>query len=103
VQHFERAEIDAVRDAAKAQFTIKTKNIARLLLTDTTDAKKITIDGETLDVKPAGSLLLVKEAGHWQLGDLAAATGLRKTHGLQGPIDDAFMDAFLCVTPTGQA
>ena len=27
--------------------------------------------------------------------------GLRKTHGLQGPIDDAFMDSFLCVAPSG--
>ncbi len=27
--------------------------------------------------------------------------GLRKVHGLQGPIDDAFMDSFLMVSPTG--
>lgn len=30
-------------------------------------------------------------------------TGLRKTHGLQGPIDDAFMESFLCVQPSGPA
>ena len=29
--------------------------------------------------------------------------GLRKRHGLQGPIDDAFMDSFLFVRPTGTA
>ncbi len=28
--------------------------------------------------------------------------GLRKKHGLQGPIDDAFMDSFIFVRPTGQ-
>jgi hypothetical protein len=28
--------------------------------------------------------------------------GLRKKHGLQGPVDDAFMDAFLFVRPTGK-
>ena len=28
---------------------------------------------------------------------------LRKRHGLQGPIDDAFLDSFLCVRPTGRA
>ena len=28
---------------------------------------------------------------------------LRKRHGLQGPIDDAFMDSFLIVKPTGKA
>ena len=31
------------------------------------------------------------------------ADGLRKKHGLQGPIDDAFMDSFIFVRPTGQA
>jgi hypothetical protein len=30
-------------------------------------------------------------------------TTLRKRHGLQGPIDDAFMDRFLMVRPTGKA
>jgi hypothetical protein len=30
-------------------------------------------------------------------------TGLSKRHGLQGPIDDAFMDSFLMVRPTGTA
>ena len=29
--------------------------------------------------------------------------GLRKRHGLQGPIDDAFMDSFIFVRPTGEA
>ena len=33
------------------------------------------------------------------MGDEGA---LRKRHGLQGPIDDAFMDSFLMVTPTGK-
>ena len=28
---------------------------------------------------------------------------LRKRHGLQGPIDDAFMDRFVMVRPTGAA
>ena len=31
----------------------------------------------------------------------ALGAGLRKQHGLQGPIDDAFMDSFVFVTPTG--
>ena len=29
------------------------------------------------------------------------AEGLRKRHGLQGPVDDAFVESFLCVRPTG--
>lgn len=30
-------------------------------------------------------------------------SGLRKKHGLQGPVDDAFMDSFVFVRPTGKA
>ncbi len=45
---------------------------------------------------------LVKTNGTWRVGELPAS-GLRKAHGLQGPIDDAFMDAFLFVRPTGKA
>ncbi|MDB5172516.1 MAG: alpha/beta hydrolase: peptidase or carbohydrate esterase, partial [Phycisphaerales bacterium] len=42
----------------------------------------------------------------WTPSDAAGAAGpsnkLRKRHGLQGPIDDAFMDRFLIVRPTGR-
>lgn len=38
--------------------------------------------------------------GVWTTGPDVSA-GLRKRHGLQGPIDDAFMDSFLMVMPTG--
>ena len=38
--------------------------------------------------------------GVWRTGpDLSG--GLRKRHGLQGPIDDAFMDSFMMVMPSG--
>jgi hypothetical protein len=36
---------------------------------------------------------------YWQIGGLPEE-GLRKRHGLQGPIDDAFMDPFLFVRPS---
>ena len=101
-QQFNRAEVDAQRDATKANFTIKTRNISRLLLTDTAAAKTVAIDGDTLKVKPAASLLLVRTGDHWQTANPAKNAGLRKEHNLQGPINDAFMDAFLCVTPTGK-
>ena len=38
----------------------------------------------------------------WQVG-VSDEPGLHKRHGLQGPIDDAFMDSFIVVRPTGQA
>ncbi len=103
-QHFERADVDAQRDATKATYTVKTTNVSRLILTDTATAQKISIDGDTLNVKSAASLLLVRNAGgHWQTATATADTGLRKQHNLQGPITDAFFDSFLCVSPTGQA
>jgi hypothetical protein len=40
--------------------------------------------------------------GKWQAVDSADDGTLRKRHGLQGPIDDAFMDSFLMVKPTGK-
>ena len=42
-----------------------------------------------------------KVDGHWQPVDSDDDGTLRKRHGLQGPIDDAFMDSFLMVRPTG--
>ena len=41
-----------------------------------------------------------RKNGVWQTGP-EAGDGLRKRHGLQGPIDDAFMDSFLMVLPSG--
>jgi hypothetical protein len=99
--NFDRAYVDAQRDAAKSSFTITTTNVSSLQLGDVLAAKSISIDGDTLAVKPAANILLVKDGGHWQ-DSSAPRKGLRKQHGLQGPVNDAFMDAFLCVAPSGQ-
>ncbi len=40
--------------------------------------------------------------GKWRQVDSPDDDTLAKRHGLQGPIDDAFMDRFLMVRPTGQ-
>jgi hypothetical protein len=39
----------------------------------------------------------------WMVVDSPSAASLAKKHGLQGPIDDAFLDSFLFVQPTGKA
>jgi hypothetical protein len=47
----------------------------------------------------------VKDGRRWKRVDAALrvpGSALSKRHGLQGPIDDAFMDSFLFVTPTGK-
>ncbi|MFN0021850.1 MAG: prolyl oligopeptidase family serine peptidase [Pirellulaceae bacterium] len=43
-----------------------------------------------------------KTDGKWKLGPRPSDGGLRKKHGLQGPIDDAFLDSFIFVRPTGK-
>jgi len=42
------------------------------------------------------------EDNFWKLGT-RPQVGLAKKHGLQGPIDDAFMDSFIVVEPSGAA
>lgn len=43
---------------------------------------------------------LLRDGAVWKVGQFPAGD-IRKRHGLQGPIDDAFMDSFLFVRPTG--
>jgi hypothetical protein len=42
-----------------------------------------------------------KSGGRWEAAEHSGDAGLRKRHGLQGPIDDAFLDSFIMVRPTG--
>lgn len=43
-----------------------------------------------------------KNEGGWELVESPESEGLRKHHGLQGPIDDAFMSRFVMVLPSGE-
>ena len=93
---YERGEVDATRGDDGKHYTVTTKNINGI--TFEAPGGTFTIDGQTL--KGEGNRSFVKTDGKWTR-TTAAPTGLRKIHGLQGPVDDAFMDAFLCVRPTG--
>jgi dienelactone hydrolase len=59
------------------------------------------VEGPGLMSDRSWTVHLRKEADTWKLLDKADDGTLRKRHGLQGPIDDAFMDSFLIVRPTG--
>ena len=100
-KHYERAEINAQRSDDGAHYDIATKNLSRLVLRETGHAAAINIDGQKLNVKSAPEITLEKSAGNWRQADASQTSGLRKTHGLQGPIDDAFLEPFLVVRPTG--
>jgi len=102
-QHYERADIDAQRADGGKTFDIKTHNIARLTLEETDHAREARIDGQTVKLKAAPANTLQKTAGTWKLDPGRRLAGLHKTHALQGPIDDAFIDPFLLVRPTGAA
>ncbi|HQR41543.1 MAG TPA: hypothetical protein PLX97_02640, partial [Gemmatales bacterium] len=66
----------------------------------------IVLDGDELQLPGslsdnASTYHFRKEAGKWKLVDTLDDGKLRKKPGLQGPIDDAFMDSFLIVKPSG--
>jgi dienelactone hydrolase len=66
----------------------------------------VKIDGDPITLPPVSrdkslNAGLVRTGSAWKSGELPSA-GLRKAHGLQGPIDDAFMDTFVIVRPTGK-
>jgi pimeloyl-ACP methyl ester carboxylesterase len=89
-KHYERAEVDARREGGGS--TIVTRNVARIRI-DGPGA--VSLDGQGF----ASAGVFAKVNGKWEAG--RAAEGLRKRHGLQGPVDDAFVESFLCVRPTG--
>ena len=95
--HYERADVDAHLDGDL--LTVKTSNVSRLNLSCPRQPKTVDIDGQKMPY----SMALEKTNGKWGGSGSHAGlhAGLQKTHALQGPIDDAFMDSFLCVRPTG--
>lgn len=93
--------------------TIFTKNVAALSV-DRNVGASVVIDGDELPCRTAADGLLpdvfyrMSTDGWEVLGyeDSRSFSGnpdLHKRHNLQGPIDDAFMDSFLCVVGSGKA
>ena len=90
-------------------WSLTTKNVARLqidLAHATSPRGKVTIDGQSIDLsqlKPTNDkrLLMTKADNRWQPASQWPV--IRKQPRLSGPIDDAFIDPFLVVMPSGQA
>jgi len=117
-EHWNDSRVDTAA-GEPGRIRVTTTNVAALRLRSPwrempnfTEQTVIDIDGQTVRL-PAGhrgnSVQLVCREGRWQVAqdDLTAAPKpgepLRKRPGLQGPIDDAFFDAFLVVLPSGKA
>ncbi|HEY1376917.1 MAG TPA: hypothetical protein VGF55_08985 [Gemmataceae bacterium] len=112
-RHYELARVDA-RLTAKG-FAAETRNVRKLHLMLPLqrfgwDRHTVEIDGDVLTVTGPKELLeLARVNGHWasppppagQHGQSGEGRRVEKRHGLQGPIDDAFTDAFVCVRGTG--
>jgi pimeloyl-ACP methyl ester carboxylesterase len=111
-RHWEPTRVTADFDPTRAQIDLATKNIGELSLTfpagswpsDLRKTPRLRIDGTSLDGPLPKSdrswqCRLRFAGGVWQVAE-SLPTGMRKQHGLQGPIDDAFMDSFVFVRPT---
>jgi len=114
-EHWTRAAVNA-SIAGSSQIAAKTVNVTDLTFAmDAGDCPlklaepvSITIDGQELKDAPrplsdrSWLVHLHRDGEAWKIGS-RTADGLRKLHDLQGPIDDALLNAFIFVRPTGQA
>ncbi len=113
-QHWKRARVSASILAGNT-VRVDAENVAALSLAmpsglapfDPREAVKVILNGKELAGPKPGSdrsweAKFNLADGRWLAGSLPENT-LRKRHALQGPIDDAFMQSFLVVRPTGKS
>lgn len=111
-KHWDRARVTAI---VQDDHTVKatTANVSALsfemapgaALLNPSAKVSVILDGQAVSVPGAltdGSWTahFAKAGGRW-VATVDDGKSLRKQHDLQGPIDDAFMDSFLMVRPTG--
>lgn len=111
-EHWTPANVSA--QIGDSQITIATENVRRIRLNFESGQWPgnpwgpigVLIDGQTLQ----GPLVRSDRSWTWELQQVDGVWGvagpdhsLRKRPGMQGPIDDAFMDSFLFVLPSGSS
>ncbi|HEX8312540.1 MAG TPA: prolyl oligopeptidase family serine peptidase [Chthoniobacteraceae bacterium] len=110
-RHWTRADIDA-QLVDEGTFRIQTKNVSAFTIAlptapaplDKTHPPRVVIDEEELVGPPVTDYWTAhfqKVGGKWSVVRTAQEVGLRKRLGMTGPIDDAFLDRFVFVRPTG--
>lgn len=102
-QHWKDGRIDASRDGGSVE--VNTKNIASLTISPGgSPLKSVTVDGRTLaNPLPELPIRLYKEGGDWHTLGSGDRLPHRKVPGLQGPIDDVFLEPFMLVLPTAKS
>jgi hypothetical protein len=112
-EHWSRARVDA-EITGDSEISLTTSGVTAVSLDFGSGgcpldlARKVTvaIDGQKVTI-PAPfsdrslSAHFRKSGAQWTAVAAAEPPGLHKIHGLQGPIDDAFLSSFLFVSPTG--
>jgi hypothetical protein len=115
-EHWQRARVDA-EIVDRHTVKIKTENVTALTLSmppgycplDPVGRPRLLLDDQE---RPAAPVLSDRswmvycrkgKSGTWSVVTSAIEGNLAKRHGLQGPIDDAFMESFVMVRPTGKA
>jgi hypothetical protein len=112
-EHWERASVDAeIADPSTIKAT--TKNVSALTFSmnagqcplDNTRKPKVVLDGTEIEAPAVLSdrswtAHFRKSGNRWTAAASLDDGTLRKRPGLQGPIDDALMDSFIMVRPTG--
>jgi dienelactone hydrolase len=114
-KHWSRAEVEAaIGDGVE----IKTRNVAALTLhfepgscpLEALEKPSVRIDDDEEEISGVPPVLsdrswtvhFRKKDNVWKVVEKVDDGTLRKRPGLQGPIDDAFLDSFLMVRPTGR-
>ncbi len=114
-EHWSESRVQGVWNAEENRIELTTQGVTHLSLqfpsgegAPTTPVGELQIDGQSIPVAgvwdaPQQSLRLsTGNPGGWSIddsSDFEQVTAMRKRPGLQGPIDDAFMDKFSLVGP----
>src|SRR5262245_28911623 len=106
-RHWERARLNAEIEGDSA-INVTTSNVTAFTLEmgpggcplDLAQKPVVSIDGQKLSVTGPMSdrswtAHFRRSGNQWAVAESAVAGGLHKVHGLQGPVDDAFMDSFV--------
>jgi dienelactone hydrolase len=111
-KHWERARLNAEIEGDRA-VKVETSNVTAFTLsmgaggcpldpagraTVAIDGQKVAVDGPSSDGSWTAKF---RKSGTQWAESKGEAGGLAKQHGLQGPVDDAFLESFIFVSPTG--
>jgi len=106
-EHWRRADLIVERPAngITQPLVVLTTNVTAFTLRrDFAGYSTAIVDGQRIGIasrKNSPATFLRDATGRWSTRDTFSVPSHAKVHGLQGPIDDAFMDSFLMVRPTG--